>query len=102
MPMRYAAQFRKHAVDLVLAGRKPADVAADLGIGLETVYRWRRQAEIDAGLRPGLSSIEADELKAAKRQIRELEQELEATRKAAILLVDETLRPKGDSRSSQL
>lgn len=101
MPKTYSPQFRRQAVELIRAGRTVAQVAADLGLGLETVYRWKRQDEIDSGERIGLSSAEAEELKAARRRIRELESELAATRKAAIVLGDKSIGPKDGSRSSQ-
>ena len=47
-------------------------VAHQLGIGVETLRRWVSQAEIDGGLRPGMTSSESEALKAANREIREL------------------------------
>lgn len=49
-------------------------VARQVGVGKETVRRWVVQAEIDAGGRPGLTSVENAEirrLKAENRQLRE-------------------------------
>lgn len=43
-----------------------------------TIYTWRRQARIDAGLEAGVTTSEQAELAAAKRRIRELETELAA------------------------
>ena len=72
----YPAEFRRRVGDLVEAGRKVTDVARDLGVSNQTIYTWRRQEQIDRGLVPGLSSVEREELAAAKRRIRELEAEL--------------------------
>jgi transposase-like protein len=58
----YQPEFRRRVVELVEAGRKVAEVAADLGISEQTVYTWRRQARIDAGLEVGLSTSEKEEL----------------------------------------
>jgi transposase len=96
----YSAEFRRRVVDLVVAGRKVADVARDLGISDQTIYLWRRQDEIDRGLAPGLSTREQDELAAAKRRIRELETELAIHRRAAELLKEQA-DPKGGSGSSR-
>jgi transposase-like protein len=82
----YQPEFRRRVVELVEAGRKVAEVAADLGISEQTVYTWRRQARIDAGLEVGLSTSEKEELAAAKRRIRELETELAIHRRATELL----------------
>src|ERR1017187_9671515 len=96
----YPAEFRRRVVDLVEAGRKVGDVARDLGVSDQTIYTWRRQEQIDRGLVPGLSSLQRDELAAAKRRIRELEAELEIHRRASELLAERSA-PKGASRRSK-
>jgi transposase len=48
-------------------------VAQKLGIGsTETLRKWIRQAEVDAGERPGLSSQEHAEIRRLKRENAEL------------------------------
>ena len=96
----YPPEFRRRVVELVEGGRKVAEVAADLGISEQTIYTWRRQARIDAGLEAGLSTSEQAELAAAKRRIRELETELAIHRRATELLKEET-SPKGCTRRSK-
>ena len=78
----YPSEFRRRVVELVEGGRKVAEVAADLEISEQTIYTWRRQARIDAGLEVGLTTSEQAELAAAKRRIRELETELAIHRRA--------------------
>jgi transposase-like protein len=51
----YPPEFRRRAVELVEGGWKVPEVAAELGISQQTIYTWRRQARIDAGLEAGLS-----------------------------------------------
>jgi transposase len=93
----YPPEFRRRVLDLVEAGRKVAEVAADLQITEQTIYSWRRQDRIDRGLEPGLSSTEQAELAAARKRIRELETELAVHRRATELLkVQED--PKDGSR----
>lgn len=75
-------------------------LAAELRISAATIYRWR-QERIDAGDIPGVDSTLTAELTDARRRIRELEEELSATRLAASILKDERIRPKGGSRSSR-
>jgi len=46
----YPPEFRRRVVDLVEGGRKVSEVAAELEVSEQTIYTWRRQARIDAGL----------------------------------------------------
>jgi transposase-like protein len=82
----YPPEFRRRVVDLVEGGRKVAQVAAELGISEQTIYTWRRQARIDAGIEAGVTTREKAELAPAKRRIRELETELAIHRRATELL----------------
>jgi transposase-like protein len=93
MARRGYPEFRRRVVDL-------AEVAAELGISEQTIYTWRRQARIDAGVEAGVTTGEKAELAAAKRRIRELETELAIHRRATELLEEET-DPKGPSRRSK-
>ena len=65
----------------------------------QTIYNWRNQDHVDRGLRPGAATGESAELVAARRRIRELECELEVTRRANELL-REQIHPTGASKSS--
>jgi transposase len=48
-------------------------VAEKLGIGTaETLCKWVRQAEVDAGTRPGVTSEESAEIRRLKRENAEL------------------------------
>jgi transposase-like protein len=96
----YPPEFRRRVVELFEGGRKVPEVAAELGINQQTIYTWRRQARIDAGLEAGLSTSEQAELAAAKRRIRELETELAIHRRATELLKEKT-SPKGPTRRSK-
>jgi transposase-like protein len=63
-----------------------------------TVYRWRAQDRIERGERPGLSSVERSGLAQARRRIRELETELEITKKASALFAAGEVPPKASTR----
>ena len=92
--------FPRRVVDLVEGGRKVSEVATGLGVSEQTIYTWRRQARIDAGLEAGVTTSEQAELAAAKRRIRELETELAIHRRATELL-KEKVHPKGCTRRSR-
>ena len=75
----YPPELRERAVRMVAEVRPeyPSDwtaicaVAAKLGIGsAETLRKWVRQAEVDAGTRPGVSSEESAEIRRLKRESR--------------------------------
>jgi transposase-like protein len=59
-----------------------------------TLSKWLRQAAVDDGERPGVTTTESAELRDAKKRIRLLEQENEVLRRAAAYLGQATL-PKG-------
>lgn len=97
MPHQYPVEFRQRVLSLLDAGVKVADIAADLEVSPNTIYNWRKQHLIDAGQRPGISSTELAELKAARREIARLRAENDILRRANDLMKEST-PPKGASR----
>jgi transposase len=60
---KYPPQFREEAVRLYRESGKPyRQLATDLGVCVDTLRSWVRQAEIDAGEREGLTTSEREEL----------------------------------------
>ncbi len=98
MPNSYPKEFREKMVDLMRSGRSITELTRTFGVSDQTLFRWRRQDRIDHGEIPGLSSDEAAELIAARKRIRQLEKELELTRKASEVFAQENLRPKRSTR----
>jgi transposase len=90
MPSRFDASTRAKAIRLVRehAGDYPTEWAAitavsgRLGMSAETLRKWIRQAEVDEGKAPGVTSAEAAEIRELRRKNRELEQTIEILRAA--------------------
>jgi putative transposase len=82
MPRMYPVTVRRQLVLRLRSGEPVVVVAADTGICQGTLFRWKRQALIDAGVIEGIPSAEADELAAAHKRIAALEAELALTRDA--------------------
>ncbi|MFN2507115.1 MAG: transposase [Acidimicrobiales bacterium] len=68
-----------------------AEVAADFDISPESVRRWMRQADIDGGVRDGLTTAEQSELVQLRRDKRRLEMENEILRRAAAYFAKDQL-----------
>jgi transposase-like protein len=86
----------------MLAGEAVKDLVVELGVCSHTLYRWRRQALVDAGQRPGTKSYDADPLVAARRRVKELEAELKLVKAASALFEEaDKVSPKGSSRLSE-
>ncbi len=49
MPGHYPAELRRRTCERMLAGEAVKDLVTELGIASVTLYKWRRQALIDAG-----------------------------------------------------
>jgi len=99
MPRMYAATVRRQIVARLRSGEAVAAVAAETGICEATLFRWKRQALIDAGVIEGTPSVEADELAAAHKRIAQLEAELALTRDACELFNAEAVVPPKHRRA---
>ncbi len=86
--------------DVVRVARNPgssvslAQVARDFGIHEMTLQKWLRKADVDEGVKPGVTSEQARELRDLKRRNRLLEQENEVLRRAAAYLSQSNLPGK--------
>ncbi len=58
-------------------------IAAKIGCTADTLRQWVRQAELDQGRRPGLTTEERERLKQLERENRELRRANEILRKAS-------------------
>ncbi len=100
---RYPAEVRERAVRLVFE-QQPAhesqwaaicSIASKMGTTAETLRKWVRQAERDAGQRPGLTTSERERLKELERENRELKRANEILRKASAYFAQAELDRRG-------
>ena len=88
---RFSREFKADAVALVLDGERPiAGVAGDLGIGANNLGNWVRQARIDRGDKPGLTTEERVELTRLRRENAKLRMERELLKRATDFWVQES------------
>lgn len=98
MLSRYDEQVREKAVRLVLDHAEDYStewavikaVSGRLGMNAETLRKWLRQVEVDAGQRPGVSSGESAEIRALKRKNAELERTIEILKAATAFFTRES------------
>jgi transposase len=64
-------------------------IAEKFGMTAETLRSWVRQAETDAGKRPGVSSAEAERIKQLERENRELRRANEILKAASAFFARE-------------
>jgi transposase len=92
MPKRFPPEFKRDVVTVARRGDLTiAEVAADFDISVESVRRWMRQADIDDGIKGGLTTAEQSELVLLRREKRRLEMENEVLRRAAAYFAKDSL-----------
>lgn len=100
--VRYPQELKDRAVRMLVEMEDASSewaamqkVAQLLGVGVpETVRKWVRQAEIDAGAKSGVSSTESAELKRLKREVAELKRANAILRSASAFFAAELDRPQ--------
>jgi transposase len=72
-------------------GNTISGVARDLGVSIESLRAWVKQADLDQGRRgDGLTTDEREELARLRRRVRTLETERDILKKAAAFFAKET------------
>ncbi len=80
MPKKFPPEFKRDVVTVARRGDLTlAEVAAKLR---RSVRRWIRQADVDDGIKEGLTTAEQGEVVQLRRDKRRLEMEVETLRRA--------------------
>jgi transposase len=100
----YPREFKDRAVAMVREVQEdyPSEYAAieavakKLAIGTpETLRKWIRQSDVDAGTRPGVTRQESEQLRKLRAENRELRRANEILRAASAFFAAELDRPLG-------
>ncbi len=80
---KYDDEFKRNVVNKVFNGQSVSSVSREIGVNESLIHKWKRAA-LDNG--DGIKSgAEIAEAAALKKRIRELEQENEILKKAALI-----------------
>jgi len=99
---RYSEAEKERAVRAVRQLRKELGtdhgtvkrVAVQLSIGVESVRAWVKQADIDAGVMPGVTSADAARIKELEQENRELHRANSILKSASAFFAAELDRPQ--------
>ncbi len=95
---RYPPELRERAVRMVAEAIEAnggerfgviTRVARQLGVGTESLRGWVRQAEVDAGQRPGVTTAEQRRIAELEREVRELRRANEILKAASAFFARE-------------
>jgi transposase len=86
----YPSEFRREAIELLRAGRTPAELSESLGVSQQTLRNWRRQDQVDRRERDdGVRTDERVELARLRRENLRLRQERDLLKRAAAFFATE-------------
>ncbi len=86
----YPPEFRRQMVELVRAGRTPAELAREFEPTANTIRDWVKQAGVDEGLKAGETTEEKEEIRRLRREVSQLKMEREILKKATAWFARET------------
>jgi transposase len=99
---RYTPEEKARAVRLVRQLRKELGtthgtiqrVAEQIGCGVESLRTWVKQADIDEGVEPGVTTAEAKRIKELEQEVRELRRVNSILKSASAFFAAELDRPQ--------
>ena len=91
-PKAFPKEFRRDVVAVARKGEAPISrIAKDFGISESCLQRCLKIADVEDGVRLGVTQADSLEPRQAKKRIRPLEQEVEVLRRAAAYLSQASL-----------
>ena len=98
---RYSPEDKARAVRLVRQLRKELGtahgtiqrVADQIGCGVESLRTWVKQADVDDGVEPGMTTIEGKRIKDLEQENRELRRANDLLKRASAFFAAELDRP---------
>ncbi len=87
---KFTDEFKAEVVALVrTSGKSIGEVSRDLDLTETAVREWVKRAEVDGGVRDGLTTSAREEIARLRRQVRVLEEERTILKKAAAFFAKE-------------
>ena len=98
---RYSPEEKARAVRLVRQLRKELGtshgtvrrVAEQIGCGVESLRTWVKQSDIDDGVEPGVTTVEAQRIRELEQENRELRRANDLLKRASAFFAAELDRP---------
>src|SRR6202046_4499628 len=95
MPKPFPLEFRRDVVAVARKGEAPlSQIAKDFGISESCLHRWLKLADVDDGVRAGVTSSDSAELRERRKRNKTLEQENEILRRAGGVVARGAAPPK--------
>ena len=99
---RYTPEYKERAVRLVMQLREELGhahgtiqrIADQLGCGTESLRSWVKQADVDAGDKPGVTTSESQRIRELEQENRELKRANAILKSASVFFAAELDRPQ--------
>ena len=88
---KYSEEFKREAVQLTREpGASVSQIARDIGVGSNLLFRWRKQLQGESNPFPGSGVARDQELLALKRELAKVKRERDFLRDAAAFFASES------------
>lgn len=88
---KFSEEFKREAVELTRQpGARVSEVARDIGVAANLLFRWRRELEAQGKAFPGSGVARDQEVLALKRELAKVKRERDFLRDAAAFFASES------------